>query len=269
MGKPTGFMETKRKESAQRKPTLRVRDWNEMYETHADEELREQGGRCMDCAVPFCQTGTLMAGMVSGCPVYNLIPEWNDLVYKGRWQEALDRLHKTNNFPEFTGRACPAPCEGSCTVALDDEAVTIKNIELAIIEKGFAEGWVVPRPPKKRTGKKVAVVGSGPAGLAAAAQLNKVGHFVTVYERHDRIGGLLTYGIPKMKIEDDVVQRRVDLLAQEGIEFVTNTEIGRDMSADKLRRDYDAVILATGATEPRVLPIEGRVLKGIHFAMEF
>ena len=204
-----------------------------------------------------------------GCPVYNLIPEWNDLVYNGKWKEALDRLHKTNNFPEFTGRECPAPCEGSCVLGITDPPVAIKSIEQAIIDRGFEEGWVKAYPPEIRTGKKVAIVGSGPAGLAAAAQLNKAGHTVTVYERADRIGGLLTYGIPNMKLDKSVVQRRVDLLTEEGIEFITNTEIGKDLAATKLQEENDAVILAGGATNPRDLPIEGRKLDGIHFAMEF
>lgn len=269
MGKPTGFMEFKRKATPYREPEERVRDWNEINKKLTEEELRTQGARCMDCGIPFCQTGMEMSGKSLGCPVYNLIPEWNDLVYRGKWREALQRLHKTNNFPEFTGRVCPAPCEGSCVLGIIEPPVAIKSIEQAIIDKGFEEGWVVAEPPEKRSGKTVGVVGSGPAGLAAAAQLNKAGHKVTVYERADRIGGLLVYGIPNMKLDKEVVQRRVDLLAREGIEFVTGTEIGMDLPADELRKKHDALILAGGATRPRDLPIEGRELDGIHFAMEF
>jgi len=234
-----------------------------------EEKLRQQGARCMDCGVPFCHTGTLLNGMAAGCPINNLIPEWNDLVYQDLWREALERLLKTNNFPEFTGRVCPAPCEGSCVLAISEPAVTIKSIECAIIDKGFEMGWIVPEPPDKRTGKKVAVVGSGPAGLACAAQLNQAGHWVTVFERDDRIGGLLMYGIPNMKLDKRTVQRRIDLMAEEGVTFVTNTEIGKDLPADKLLAEFDAVALCAGATQPRDLPIEGRELKGIHFAMEF
>lgn len=269
MGKPTGFLEFERKLAAEREPLERVKDYNEFHLHVSDSFLQEQGARCMDCGIPFCHTGTLINGLASGCPVNNLIPEWNDLVYKGKWREALDRLHKTNNFPEFTGRVCPAPCEGSCTLGIIDPPVTIKSIECAIIDKGFEEGWVVPEPPKVRTGKKVAVVGSGPAGLACAAQLNKAGHTVTVYERADRIGGLLMYGIPNMKLDKHVVQRRVDLMAAEGVEFVTNCEIGKDIDASELKEQFDAVVMCTGATKPRDLPIEGRELNGIHFAMDF
>lgn len=266
MGKPTGFMEFERTLAPDRNPTERVKDWEEFHLHLTDSQLQDQGARCMDCGIPFCHTGDVYTG---GCPINNLIPEWNDLVYQGRWREALDRLHKTNNFPEFTGRVCPAPCEGSCTLGIIEPAVTIKSIECAIIDKGFEEGWVIPDPPEKRTGKKVAVVGSGPAGLACADQLNKAGHWVTVYERADRIGGLLTYGIPNMKMEKHVVQRRVDLMAEEGIEFVVNTEIGRDISAKDLQQKFDSVVICTGATRPRDLPVEGRELHGIHFAMDF
>src|SRR2546426_532128 len=223
----------------------------------------------MDCGVPFCHTGTLIGGMASGCPINNLIPEWNDLVYRGLWKEALERLHKTNNFPEFTGRVCPAPCEGSCVLGITDPPVTIKNIEYSIIDKGFAEGWVTPEPPEKRTGKKVAVVGSGPSGLACAAQLNRAGHWVTVYERADRIGGLLMYGIPNMKLDKTIVQRRIDLMAAEGVKFINNADIGTDIAATKLEEDFDAVAICTGATKARDLPIPGRELKGIYQAMEF
>ncbi len=269
MAKPTGFMEYNRELPSDRDPKTRVLDWEEFHLHLPEEKLKLQGARCMDCAIPYCHSGTILNGTVSGCPVNNLIPEWNDLVYRGRWREALDRLHKTNNFPEFTGRVCPAPCEGSCTVGLIGEPVAIKTIEQAIIDKGFEEGWVVPEPPAVRTGKKVAVVGSGPAGLACAAQLNKAGHSVTVFERADRIGGLLMYGIPNMKLDKKIVQRRVDLLAAEGITFVTNTEVGVDYPADKLMSEFDAVVLCGGATKPRDMDIEGRGLKGIHFAMDF
>jgi glutamate synthase (NADPH/NADH) small chain len=269
MGKPTGFMEFQRELPTDRAPLERVHDWQEFHKHFAEHKLQQQGGRCMDCGIPFCHTGTLISGMASGCPINNLIPEWNDLVYRGLWKQALARLHKTNNFPEFTGRVCPAPCEGSCVLGITDPPVTIKTIECAIIDKGFAEGWVVAEPPARRTGKKVAVVGSGPSGLACAAQLNHAGHLVTVYERADRIGGLLMYGIPNMKLDKAVVQRRIDLLAQEGVQFRTNTAIGIDISATKLREDFDAVVLCCGATKARDLPIPGRDLQGIHFAMEF
>ncbi|WP_234572520.1 glutamate synthase subunit beta [Rhodohalobacter sp. 614A] len=269
MGKTTGFMEYKRKSTPYREPKERLENWNEFYKPLSDEELQQQGARCMDCGVPFCQTGTEIANKSAGCPVYNLIPEWNDLVYRGKWKDALHRLHKTNNFPEFTGRVCPAPCEGSCVLGIIEPAVAIKSIEQAIIDKGFEEGWVVAEPPENRTGKTVGIVGSGPAGLAAAAQLNRAGHKVTVYERADRIGGLLTYGIPNMKLDKSVVKRRVDLLTEEGVEFVTNTEIGTDIPAQELREKHDALILCGGATNPRDLPIDGRDLKGIHFAMDF
>lgn len=268
MGKPTGFLEYERNPIADRPPLERVKDWKEIHEPFDAEKIQTQGARCMDCGTPYCHTGMLLSNMASGCPINNLIPEWNDLVYNGRWEDALDRLHKTNNFPEFTGRVCPAPCEGSCVLGVIEPPVTIKSIECSIIDMGFEKGWVNPNPPKERTGKKVAVVGSGPAGLSAADQLNKVGHSVTVYERADRIGGLLMYGIPNMKLEKEVVQRRVDLMAAEGIEFVTSTEIGKDLPSKKLVEDFDAVVLCCGATKPRDLPIEGRNLKGVHFAME-
>lgn len=269
MGKPTGFMEYDREGTPSRDPEKRVQDWDEFHEHQSKEKLKQQGARCMDCGIPFCQTGEEKDGETMGCPIHNLIPEWNDLVYNGKWKEALHRLHKTNNFPEFTGRACPAPCEGSCVLGIIEPPVAIKSIEQAIIDKGFEEGWVKPDPPENRTDKKIAIVGSGPAGLAAADQLNKVGHNVTVYERHDKIGGLLMYGIPNQKLEKSVVQRRVDLLADEGINFIPNTEIGTDLHATKLTKNYDAVILAGGATNPRDLEIEGRNLDGIHFAMDF
>ncbi len=262
MGKPTGFMEYPKKSVPYRDALERSRDFGEIFTEANEDHLKIQGARCMDCGVPFCQSTT-------GCPVDNLIPEWNDLVYQGRWHEALDRLHKTNNFPEFTGRTCPAPCEGACVLGITDPAVTIKNIENAIIDRGFAEGWVKPRTPKHRTGKRVAVVGSGPAGLAAADQLNSAGHSVTVYERADRIGGLLMYGIPNMKLDKRVVERRVGLLREAGVEFVTNADVGRNVDPAELKARFDAVLLATGATRPRDLAIPGRDLTGIHFAMEF
>jgi glutamate synthase (NADPH/NADH) small chain len=269
MGKPTGFIEFTREVPKEDDPLLRISHYEEFHQHFSDEKLQTQGARCMDCGIPFCHTGKLISGMAAGCPVNNLIPEWNDLVYRGQWREALDRLHKTNNFPEFTGRVCPAPCEGSCTVGLNGSPVTIKNIERSIIDKGFDEGWVIPEPPAHRTGKKVAVIGSGPSGLACAAQLNKAGHLVTVFERSDRVGGLLMYGIPNMKLDKAHVQRRVEVLAAEGVTFVTNTEVGKDYPAEKLLQEFDSVVLCGGATKGRDLPIEGRELKGIHLAMEF
>ena len=281
MGKPTGFKEYPRKPVPYRDAKLRINDYYEIFSEPVEESLRKQGARCMDCGVPFCQSN-------HGCPIDNLIPEWNDLVYQGRWKEAIDRLHKTNNFPEFTGRTCPAPCEGACVLGIIEPAVTIKNIENAIVDRAWAEGWIVPQEPARRTGKKIAIVGSGPAGLAAAAQLNKAGHWVTVYERADRIGGLLMYGIPNMKLEKKVVERRVELLRKEGVTFITNAHVGapkgdngtvasqmglpakaKYVDPKALMSEYDAVLLATGATKPRDLPIAGRELKGIHFAMEF
>ena len=269
MGKPTGFMEFTREAAPYRDPVARVGDWSEFVELPVVEDLARQGARCMDCGVPFCHTGGMIANMASGCPINNLIPEWNDLVYNDRWRDALDRLHQTNNFPEFTGRVCPAPCEGACVLGITDPPVTIKNIEQAIVDRGFAEGWIVAEPPSTRTGRRVAVVGSGPAGLACADQLNRAGHLVTVFERHDRVGGLLMYGIPNMKLEKQFVERRVGLMADEGVEFRVETEIGRDVSASSLREDFDAVVLCVGATRPRDLPVPGRDLAGVHFAMEF
>ncbi|MCU0535425.1 MAG: glutamate synthase small subunit [Hydrococcus sp. Prado102] len=270
MGKPTGFIEFLREVASEISPRDRIGNWDEFHLPMPEEKLRQQGARCMDCGTPFCHTGTIISGMASGCPINNLIPEWNDLIYRGLWREALDRLHKTNNFPEFTGRVCPAPCEGSCVLGINNPPVTIKNIEYSIAEKGWEEGWITPEPPEKRTGKQVAIVGSGPAGLCAAAQLNKAGHWVTVFEREDRPGGLLTYGIPNMKLDKkQVVLRRIEILEKEGVRFLCNTEIGKDIPAETLLKEFDAVVLCTGATKPRDLPIEGRELKGIHFAMEF
>jgi glutamate synthase (NADPH/NADH) small chain len=269
MGKPTGFMEYPREPKHDRPPLERIKDWSEDRVPYGEETLRKQGARCMDCGIPFCHTGKLIAGMASGCPVNNLVPEWNDLVYRGQWEEAYIRLAKTNNFPEFTGRVCPAPCEGSCTLGINEPPVTIKLIEREIVDRAFEKGWVKPQPPPIRTGKRVAIVGSGPAGLAAAQQLNRAGHAVTVFERADRIGGLLMYGIPNMKLDKGVVDRRVKLMADEGVRFVTGTEIGKHIPADRLPKDYDAVVLCGGATHARDLPIEGRSLQGIHLAMEF
>ena len=269
MGKPTGFMEFERRLPPSRSPNERIRDWDE-FTVHDDEGLlQEQGARCMDCGVPFCHVGSDIDGEAVGCPINNLIPEFNDLVYRGQWQQAYERLNRTNNFPEFTGRVCPAPCESSCVLGIHDPPVTIKSIECAIVDRAFEEGWIQPNPPVQRTGKRVAVVGSGPAGLACAAQLNSVGHSITVFERDDRIGGLLTYGIPNMKLDKTLVDRRVDLLAAEGVEFVTGVEVGADYAAEKLMKEFDAVVLCGGATEPRDLPVEGRDLHGIHFAMEY
>ncbi len=270
MGKPTGFVEYLRELPADRSPSERVRDWKEFHYHMEETPLRQQGARCMDCGVPFCQTGKLISGMASGCPINNLIPEWNDLVYRGLWQEALVRLHKTNNFPEFTGRVCPALCEGSCVLGISSPPVTIKNIEVAIIDRAFEEGWVVPEPPKVRTGKKVAVIGSGPAGLSAAAQLNKAGHLVTVFERDDRAGGLLMYGIPNMKLDKrEIVERRLKIMEQEGIEFVCNTNVGVDSETSALLKGFDATVICTGATQARDLQVEGRNLSGVHFAMDY
>lgn len=272
MGKPTGFLEFERELPADVSPTERIQNWDEFHLHMSEEDLRQQGSRCMDCGIPFCHTGVSLpenTPFPTGCPINNLIPEWNDLVYLGLWKEALERLHKTNNFPEFTGRVCPAPCEGACVLGINEPPVTIKNMEVSIADRGWDEGWITPEPPEKRTGKKVAVVGSGPAGLSAAAQLNKAGHTVSVYERSDRAGGLLMYGIPNMKLDKKFVQRRIDLMVAEGIEFVLNTEIGTDIIAEKLVDDFDAVVLAIGALKPRDLPIDGRELNGVHQAIDF
>ncbi len=270
MGKPTGFIEYLRELPVDRTPRERLRDWNEFHHHMDEKRLRQQGSRCMDCGVPFCQTGKMISGAAAGCPINNLIPEWNDLVYRGLWQEALVRLHQTNNFPEFTGRVCPAPCEGSCVLGINSPPVTIKNIEVAIIDRGFDEGWVVAEPPRVRTDKKVVVIGSGPAGLAAAAQLNRAGHRVTVLEREDRPGGLLTYGIPNMKLDKRlIVERRLKLLEAEGIKFICNANVGENVEAELLLKDFDATVICTGATQPRDLNVEGRQLKGVHFAMDY
>jgi glutamate synthase (NADPH/NADH) small chain len=269
MAKPTGFMEYDRQLPTDRPPLNRINDWQEFHTSFIEEKQRIQAARCMDCGIPFCHTGMLMNGAVSGCPLHNLIPEWNELIYRGLWKEAIKRLLKTNNFPEFTGRVCPAPCEGACTLGIHEPQVTIKTNECAIIDRAFELGWIVPETPAVRTGKKVAVVGSGPSGLACADQLNKAGHLVTVYERADRIGGLLMYGIPNMKLDKSLIQRRVDLMTKEGITFITNTEIGKDKDASELLKEFDAIVLCGGATKPRDLQVEGRDLKGVYFAIEF
>ncbi|MGD1030697.1 MAG: glutamate synthase subunit beta, partial [Opitutaceae bacterium] len=270
MGKPTGFIEYLRELPVDRAALERIRDWKEFHHHMEEDKLRKQGARCMDCGVPFCHTGKLISGMASGCPINNLIPEWNDLVYRGLWHEALDRLHRTNNFPEFTGRVCPAPCEGSCVLGITDPPVTIKNIECTIIDRGWEEGWVVPEAPASRTGKKVAVIGSGPAGLSAAAQLNRAGHLVSVYERADRPGGLLMYGIPNMKLDkQEVVERRIRVMREGGIKFLCNANVGDNVEPQIFLKEFDATVLCTGATQPRDLPIEGRKLNGVHFAMEY
>lgn len=260
MGKDTGFLEYPREVTSRRPVTQRVNDWFEIYLDFPEPNLRTQGARCMDCGVPFCQTG---------CPVNNLIPDWNDLVYRGHWKEAVRQLHATNNFPEFTGRICPAPCEASCVLGINQPPVTIKQIEKNIVERGFHEGWIRPEPPKVRSGKKVAVVGSGPAGLAAAQQLCRAGHSVVVYEKSDRIGGLLVYGIPQFKLEKHIVDRRLEQMSAEGVKFVTSAEVGKNVTVEDLRLEFDAIVLAGGAEHPRDLNVPGRELKGIHHAMEF
>ena len=260
MGKVTGFLEFEREDPERRPAGERTKDYREIYEAWAEDKSRVQAARCMNCALPFCH---------KGCPLGNLIPDWNDLVYKGRWQEALAALHATNNFPEFTGRICPAPCEASCVLSINEEPVTIEYIEKAIVDRGFDEGWMAPHPPEKRTAKRVAVVGSGPAGLAAAVQLNRAGHLVTVFERDEYVGGLLTLGIPDFKLDKSVVNRRVELMAAEGIEFRTNCNVGVDVSADDLRREYDAVCLTGGSTIARRLNVPGEELEGVHLAVDY
>ncbi len=269
MGKVTGFLEYERENHTERSPGERIKDWHEFHQKTPTQQLQKQGARCMDCGVPFCHSGMSLSNMTTGCPVNNLIPDWNDLVYQGKWKEALKLLLKTNNFPEFTGRVCPAPCEGSCVLGINNPPVTIKNIEYEIIEKGFENGWIKAMPPQNRSEKSVAIVGSGPAGLASADELNKLGHSVTVFERHDRIGGLLMYGIPNMKLDKSIIDRRVKIMETEGVKFQVNTEIGVNYDSEKLLKDFDAVVLCTGATVPRDLPADGRNLKGIHFAMDF
>lgn len=269
MGKPTGFLEYQKKLSTSIPPLERIKNYDEFHTPLPASEQQIQGARCMACGVPFCQSGIILMGAVSGCPLNNLIPEWNDLIFNEQWDAAIRRLHLTNNFPEFTGRVCPAPCEAACTCGLNGDSISIKENELSIIENAFSNGVVKPNPPSVRTGKSVAVIGSGPAGLAAAAQLNKRGHSVTVYERSDRIGGLLMYGIPNMKLEKHIIDRRVSLMEAEGIKFITNANVGQNVSADDIISSFDAVILACGASNPRDINAPGRDASGIRFAVDF
>lgn len=269
MGKPTGFLEYERKDSRAEAPLQRIRHFHEFHAPLTEARQREQGARCMECGVPFCQSGMILNGMVSGCPLNNLVPEWNDLVYNGNWAQAYNRLKKTNSFPEFTSRVCPAPCEAACTCGLNGDPVSIKENERAIIEKAYETGKAVARPPKLRTDKKIAVVGSGPAGLAAADQLNKRGHNVTVFEREDRIGGLLMYGIPNMKLEKTVIDRKIQVMKEEGVSFVTGADIGHNYKVNRLKRDFDCIILACGASNPRDIQVPGRDAEGIYFAVDF
>ena len=269
MGKPTGFMEYKRETSVSEKPLERIKNFNEFHTPLSKEEQQIQGARCMNCGVPFCQSGMNIMGMTSGCPLHNLVPEWNDLVYTGNWEQAYNRLKKTNNFPEFTSRVCPALCEAACTCGNWGDAVTCKENEHGIIENAYEKGYAAAKPPKVRTGKKVAVIGSGPAGLAAADQLNKRGHLVTVYERDDRVGGLLMYGIPNMKLEKWVIDRKIAIMKEEGITFITGTDVGKDVKAAKLLKEYDRIVLACGAKNPRDIIAPGRDAKGIYFAVDF
>ncbi len=270
MGKPTGFLEIEREELRDELPLERVKHWNEFHTPMSQEAVQNQAARCMDCGVPFCHTGANLPSGASGCPVYNLIPDWNDMLYKGQWEKAFKLLLKTNNFPEFTGRVCPAPCEGACVLGINEPPVTIKNHEYSIIEHAFDQGWVKPNVPEIRTGKKVAIIGSGPAGLAAADELNQMGHTVTIYEREDRAGGLLMYGIPNMKLDKQkVVERRLQIMQEEGIEIITDVEVGKDITTVELQAKFDSIIFATGSTIPRNLPVEGRNLDGVHFAMDF
>ena len=269
MGKPTGFMEYERQVSVAEEPKERIKHFNEFH-THLPKEKQQlQGARCMECGVPFCQAGMDLCGMTSGCPLHNLVPEWNDLVYTGNWQQAYNRLKKTNNFPEFTSRVCPALCENACTCGLYGDPVATKENEYAIIENAYEKGYALPHPPKVRTGKKVAVIGSGPSGLAVADQLNKRGHLVTVFERHDRVGGLLMYGIPNMKLEKRIIDRKIDVMKAEGITFVTNTDIGKDIKPAKLLADFDRVVLCCGSSNPRDITAPGRDAEGIYFAVDF
>ena len=269
MGKPTGFMEYERQVSVAEEPKERIKHFNEFH-THLPKEKQQlQGARCMECGVPFCQAGMDLCGMTSGCPLHNLVPEWNDLVYTGNWQQAYNRLKKTNNFPEFTSRVCPALCENACTCGLYGDPVATKENEYAIIENAYEKGYALPHPPKVRTGKKVAVIGSGPSGLAVADQLNKRGHLVTVFERHDRIGGLLMYGIPNMKLEKQIIDRKIEVMKAEGITFVTNTDIGKDIKPAKLLADFDRVVLCCGSSNPRDITAPGRDAEGIYFAVDF
>lgn len=269
MGKATGFMEYDREVSPAVEPKNRIKNFNEFHAPLSEAKQRQQGARCMDCGVPFCQSGMMLKGMAAGCPLNNLIPEWNDLVYMGSWKQAYNRLHKTSSFPEFTSRVCPALCEAACTCGLNGSPVSVKENERAIIEKAYAQGWAAPQPPKIRTGKNVAVIGSGPSGLAAADQLNRRGHNVTVYERADRVGGLLMYGIPNMKLEKHIINRKIDVMKAEGVEFVTDADVGKDIKASKLMKEYDSVILACGAANPRDINVPGRDAKGIYFAVDF
>lgn len=269
MGKPTGFLEYNRVTSASEAPQNRIKNFNEFHTPLTEELQKKQGARCMECGVPFCQSGMILNGMVSGCPLNNLIPEWNDLVFTGNWAQAYNRLKKTNSFPEFTSRVCPAPCEAACTCGLNGDPVSIKENEHAIIEKAYETGMAGARPPKLRTDKKIAVIGSGPAGLAAADQLNKRGHNVTVFEREDRIGGLLMYGIPNMKLEKHVIDRKVSIMKEEGVTFVTGADVGRNYKVNKLMREFDRIVLACGASNPRDIEVPGRDAEGIYFAVDF
>lgn len=269
MGKPTGFLDYERENSKAVSQKERIKNFNEFHTPLSKEKQQLQGARCMDCGVPFCQSGMMIGGMASGCPLNNLVPEWNELLYTGNWEQAYNRLHKTNNFPEFTGRVCPALCENACTCNLNDEPVASKQNELAIVENAYEEGYAAAKIPKVRTGKKIAIIGSGPSGLAAADQLNQRGHNVTVFERSDRPGGLLMYGIPNMKLEKQYVERKISIMKEEGVEFVTGTDVGKDIKADKILKDYDRVILACGASNPRDIKAPGREAKGIYFAVDF
>ena len=269
MGKPTGFMEYDRCEAASVEPKERIKNFNEFHVFLSKENQQKQAARCMDCGVPFCQSGMTIAGMTSGCPLHNLVPEWNDLVYTGNWEQAYNRLHKTNNFPEFTSRVCPALCEKACTCGHWGSPVSVRDNEHGVIETAYANGYAAPKPPKVRTGKKVAIIGSGPSGLAAADQLNQRGHEVTVYEREDRVGGLLMYGIPNMKLDKSIIDRKVNIMKEEGIHFVTGCDVGKDIKPAELYKKYDRVILCCGAKNPRDIKADGRDAKGIYFAVDY